>query len=477
MPERVVLVDEAGNKIDIPSEEELSGRFRSGAGFDPWSPATRPIYLDQYWRFFYGRGFQTTTAVDVTTTATATQYAQNLAVTSSAGYSAGELIVIAPGTSLQQVAVVNATPTGTLLQVRNRLAQAFPAGTVVRSVWTNDTHPWNTLDNAYNWWLSRLTLAEVSNGAVLFATGNMETRYTDANSETNVPVGFETFGTAANITCLGTTWNTSDDPHARSGNGAYIAAATAGGSGVRTLPAIPVVPGQILQVTMQAKVWAGTPALSVVDKANTSNVIATTNLGANTLRGVETYNVMGTAALEFQVPAGVANIEVRITTSGATDIVYYDDLRVVEMQHMPNTGRFVLDDALLDRPLVWLGDSWGTGTTPAALGTMLSTRTGRTVTVVNAAVTGNRLDQMNARIATDVIPHGPRACIVQYGANDIVQGRSQANMEADIDTCIATLRAAGIRPIIVGIPPIRSAPTTSNARNDQIRARVDLHVR
>jgi hypothetical protein len=465
------------NRDASPDDPAFSSRFRSGAGFDPWSPATRPIYLDQYWRFFLGRGWKETTGAVVTTTATATQYAQNLAVTSTSGYSDGDLVVIAPGTAQQQVAVVYAVPTGTILQVRNKLASAFPSGTTIQPVWTNDTHPWSVINNAYIWWLSRLTQAEVSNGALLFASGDMGTRYTDTNGETNVPVGFETFGTGANITCLGSTWSTSDDPHARSGNGAYIAAATAGGSGVRTLPAIPVVPGQVLQVTMQAKVWAGTPTLSVVDKANTSTVIATTNLGANSATGVLTFSVMGTTSLEFQVPAGVSSIEVRITTSGAGDIVYYDDLRVVEVQNMPNSGRFVLDDALLDRPLVWLGDSWGTGTTPADLGTMLSTRTGRTVTVVNAAVSGDRLDQMNARIATDVIPHGPRACLVQYGANDVVQSRSQANMEADIDTCIATLRAAGIRPIIVGIPPITSVLATSNDRNDQVRARVDRHIR
>lgn len=478
-PENVILVNSAGQKISTKTDAELNSRFRAGAGFDPWSMETQPVYLDQMWRFFNGVPYQASTGANTTTTGTASQYAINFNVVSTTGYAAGDLIVIAPGTAQQQIAAVNSVVNSTTLQLRTKIKYAWSAGTVVKLVWTNDTHPWNCIEDAWIWWLSQATMAEYANGTDMFGYGAMASTYTDANSKTNVPVGWESFGTAANISFLAGSGGTATSPNTRSGSSCYMAAANAAGSGVRSKTPIPVRSGQTLQVSLWAVAWAGTPTFSVVDADSTSTVIASQVIGGSTPYGAESSGAAPRPfTLEFVVPGSIKAIELRMTTAASTDIVLFDDVRVVDaLNHHANSGRYIFDDSALDRPVVWIGDSWGTGTTPTTFGTMLSTRSGKTVTVVNAATSGQRLDQMNSRIATDVIPYGPRLCFVQYGANDIAQARSQANMEADIDLCISTLRAAGIKPIIVGIPPIASALSTSVSRNDQMRARVDLHNR
>ena len=305
----------------------------------------------------------------------------------------------------------------------------------------------------------------------------MASTYTDANGKTNCPVLFESIGSDASF--IVAAYVAGANPNTRRGSGGYVAM-TASGSGVRTLSSIPVRPGDVIDVTANLKgSGTGAPVMTVVAKDATSTVFATFGVGglANIPYEGQTNISQGVAPLRFVVPAGVKDIEVRITQSTATATnCYFDDVRVMRVDTGPNpaaSSRYLIED--LSRPIVWLGDSWADGMY-TALDAQLTARAGAAVEIVDAGVPGQQLYQMNARIATDVLPSHPRYCLVTYGMNDLSGSRSQANMEADIDLCITTLRAAGIKPIITGIPPMTSQWSTSNDRNDQIRDRVMLHT-
>lgn len=479
MAERVALFDESGVRLSIPSEAELNGRFGSGVAgpVPPYDPSTKPVYLDQYWRFFRGIGFTSGSTFAGSTVATQPSTgASTLVLADATGIVNGQLLCVARGTAQQQVCIVSSVSTNTVTFLgRNRANWAI--GTEVSTVWANDTHPLDSPGyTALAYWLANLTHDQVpQTGTVLFASGEMASTYTDANGEANCPVGWESFGSSG-VSFIATSWGATNTPHARRTPGAYVAG-TSSGDGVRTLTSIPVQPGQVINVSGILKSTGGSPVLSVVDKNATSTVLGSFGVGgtSNVLEG-QTNNSAGVALIEFVVPAGVRDIEVRITQSTASAMqCYFDDIRVMVVDR-PNVGassRYLLED--LSRPIVWLGDSWGE-ILHSRIETMLVARSGGSVDVVDAATTGERLDQMVDRIATDVLPHRPRYCIVNYGMNDLSASRSQANMEADVDELIVTLRAQGIKPIILGIPPMTSQWSTSNDRNDQIRARVMLHT-
>lgn len=123
--------------------------------------------------------------------------------------------------------------------------------------------------------------------------------------------------------------------------------------------------------------------------------------------------------------------------------------------------------------VAYIGDSWGDGVNEAAdqFKTALETRFGHAINWKNASLTGNRLDQMTARMEQEVIPYRPRYLVVQYGANDLSQGRSQALMEADFDAMALKCRLNGIVPVFPGLPPIASVLATATLRNEQVKAR------
>lgn len=149
---------------------------------------------------------------------------------------------------------------------------------------------------------------------------------------------------------------------------------------------------------------------------------------------------------------------------------------VCDARRLSDTSRYVIEDPGAGY-VAWVGDSWGSGANGVAdhFRTALETRLGRSVNYLNASVSGNRLDQMLNRFDADVAPYRPRYVVFEYGANDLVAGRSQAFMEADSDLAVTKCRAIGATPVFPGIPPIASVIATAEARNDQIKARVESY--
>lgn len=98
----------------------------------------------------------------------------------------------------------------------------------------------------------------------------------------------------------------------------------------------------------------------------------------------------------------------------------------------------------------------------------------------NAGVSGQRSDQILARVQTDVVELNPAWCIVLAGTNDILQSISHATLIANLGAIYDALRAAGIRVVACTIPPVNSATTTAQREalygaNDFIRDYARTH--
>ncbi|WP_285107116.1 GDSL-type esterase/lipase family protein [Paenibacillus sp. UMB4589-SE434] len=74
-------------------------------------------------------------------------------------------------------------------------------------------------------------------------------------------------------------------------------------------------------------------------------------------------------------------------------------------------------------------------------------------TVINSGINGNTIQQMLARIDTDVLAHNPGICIVFGGTNDINGGRTIQAMAADIKTITSKLLAVRINPVFCSLLP------------------------
>lgn len=89
--------------------------------------------------------------------------------------------------------------------------------------------------------------------------------------------------------------------------------------------------------------------------------------------------------------------------------------------------------------------------------------------VKNAGVSGNTSAQARARIATDVLPHKPQGCTVLVGTNDIAMGVPMATWQENVQGIVAELRANGIAPVLITLPPRTGGAATLNLWNTWLR--------
>lgn len=441
---------------------------------EPYSPATRPWYLDCAWNYFHGRGYTSGQSTTTTTTTAPTSIGDiTLNVASGSSFVAKEPIVIRTGSSspytYQTFVVVSST--STTITVYGKVKAVFPTGSLVYPAWENDSHPLSSPSYVtFAEWVANAKQRAAMTGTSLFASGGMSSTYTDANTVANVPVGWESVGSA---TFLATNWGAaSASPAARQGTGAYFTGGS--GTGMRTLTSIPVRPGDAITVTAHCKITAGSGTLTVVDKNATSTVLAGPALLGSTVLP-HTWNSLGIPVqIECRVPVGVSDIEVRALSTSTGGEVYVDDVRVMFSRQEPNNDRYVFEDPG-NAAIVVLGDSWSVAATGGDnFVSSLNARFGRTLKVINSGTSGQRLDQMLARFSTDVAAYKPRY-VVHFSAfmNDLSAGHSQSTMETNVDTFIDECRKIGAVPVLLGVGPMESELVTAMARNDQMRARCD----
>ena len=126
--------------------------------------------------------------------------------------------------------------------------------------------------------------------------------------------------------------------------------------------------------------------------------------------------------------------------------------------------------------IVALGDSITRGARPAkgAIPAVLPEETfcallekdlsaqGHKTKVINAGVPSNRTDQGVIRLKADVLEHRPNIVLIMYGTNDSCydEGKTEPRLpletyEKNLTAMIASIRAAGGKPILMTPPPLK----------------------
>jgi hypothetical protein len=476
-----------------PSQVRVAGNGVDQGPFDVAGSDAGVSYLDLYWQYFRGRpyalagvdGFASTQPAPTGHTFALAAYVPHgatmlpLGSGEGASFTPGELIDVGSPSNDQSLVVVGVV--GDELQCAPALAApgGYAAGTAVQFAWLNTGHPSDP--DGYLGWAQAIVNARLADGLAgtnLVSSGNMETTYTDANQMANVPTGWVSVGAAHIAAVTPVQYEpTAYWPRARSGLGTSVTTRTAdqGGVGLETAAAIAVQPAA--SYVLSANVWAvtgGAPVvMRVVDADSRALVAASEPLGTPAAAATAPK-----VSLVFQAPAGTSNVLIQFVTAagGRAATFYVDGVRLVAAPVGVSSESYLLQDSGT-QPIVVLGDSWAVlGFT--ALQHAIEQRFPN-VQVINAGVGGNTLNMMAARFATDVLPYKPAYVILGTGMmNDLADGRTLADMQADLSSIIAQARAAGIRLIIPGVAPT-DIPSVSGGlpfcskRNDELRTVVD----
>jgi lysophospholipase L1-like esterase len=99
--------------------------------------------------------------------------------------------------------------------------------------------------------------------------------------------------------------------------------------------------------------------------------------------------------------------------------------------------------------------------------------------VLNAGRGGSTIGEMRERL-DPLLQAAPDICVVQGGGNDILAGRSAADVVADLESIYRTLRSAGIQPIATTVLPHGETPLGRLADvrlvNEVLLGRTDVAV-
>lgn len=459
----------------------LQASADAAPSYQNYAPHTRPLYCELFWNFCRGRGYTAGQGSGTTTTTDITPPDDTqVTLTSAANLVNGTPFVFRSGTTTQ-VCVVSSIA-GQVVTFYPRAIYNFPNGTEVSPLFTNDTHLTANGYYAFGNWLANITenLALCDYDS-LYTYGRMENgTYTDANGVNNVPTGFETILNGGTVVCTASDYDVSQIlPNAKWHYGISINPSVVDG-GIRTLLDIPVYAGQAIVLSAFVKaVGNGTWRIKVVDKDAPSTILAQTAAAGPRFYDIGTYQGQDSRSLykrviPFRVPVGTKLIEVRFLCQHAPTDLYLDNL-LLQTPHTDPNFDLALFRKVGTRRIAFMGDSWGVGDAYTRFATALATKLGYTPNLFNASVSGNTLNDMNLRFATDILPYQPAICIAQYGGNDMVGARSQTLMEGDLDTFIDNCRQNGITPVITGIPPVSSVGTNCNSRNEQLFIRACRH--
>lgn len=196
------------------------------------------------------------------------------------------------------------------------------------------------------------------------------------------------------------------------------------------------------------------------------NVIETTSSGET--YGVFTETLTGFNGIRlmqgvFTVrPGSTVNITITtVMTGGVTfNIGRLSYFRILGRLASLNRGKHVL-----------FGDSW------FASGFMLQRFQQRLpkAVFVNKGVSGNKITDLIARFATDVVPEQPDFVWVMCGTNDIYAGTTASAFEAELNTLKTNLAAIGAQPIFFNCSvgsafyPVAPGEQLTNSRRYAIR--------
>lgn len=459
---------------------KLAARKTQRQWVRPYSDRTRPWYIDVFWPFFRGNRLAAAVASILTTadysssstlTSTAAANATTLSVADGTRFRANEFITVNSGAGVPGQRFFVTSVSSNTLTITPVVPTSIPSGAKVSSLWYNTYHLGLDGSNDWGYYVANAKQYEAMPGINLISYGGFDSNYTDANGVANVPVGMESL--TVNTTCADySNWATAEvQNRSRTGKSTTVTSTQIGG-GLRTKDSIPVAPGDNINASLIA--IGSYYTITVVDKANPGTVISTAIYSRTTGSGVQATAAGERQVCEFVVPAGVRDIELRITglTAGGGTVTI-EDLRIVKSRQSPLSQRYIIEDPRGGN-IVLMGDSWTAGQCGTALAAALAVRFPG-VSVINKGVPGDRLDQMIARFTTDCVPYDPVYVIWQWGANDVGNTYSVNTMVNNAQVANDITRAIGAIPVHTGIPPCGDSSTITLARdaNEAVRTRID----
>lgn len=463
----------------------------AGPFLSPYSPLTLPIFIDIFWQHFNAKPWaysgqngyaanQGTTGSNLSSTVASGSISFPVTTGTGVNFVQYEPVAVGDGFYNWQVFLIDAI-SGDNLTLGPKANQSWPNGSYVTHLWGNDTHPSTTFAiYALEATIGNMLMRKACGGTQLMPPngaglgndlGSMEDQGTDINSVANVPHGWVSFNTPADITITQSAYGPNSTlPGARTGKGIEISAVTASGSGIKTTVPIPVTSGVDYQLTWQMKVTGGTGFKVVVVDANATSITIATYIPASM---DNTYLVMGSrTGMVFTVPPGTTALQIQIISQAASDITYYDDFQLQVSRQGAYQSRYAIEQTQ-GRPICLFGDSWGVNQYASQLQAVLQNRLGA-LNVINNCVSGTTSAQMLANIKTTTSQCPAYAIMMSGFINDLVQNVSQStsvsNMLAIIDQC----RQNGIIPVILGAAPSSNAGITGGlatcaALNDALR--------
>lgn len=96
--------------------------------------------------------------------------------------------------------------------------------------------------------------------------------------------------------------------------------------------------------------------------------------------------------------------------------------------------------------------------------------------VLNRGVNGERTDEIRSRFHRDVIQSAAHVVVIIAGVNDVYQGRSAAQVIAQLRAMYETAAAAAIRVVAGTIVPFNTASASQNARMQEVNAWIRRHA-
>lgn len=147
--------------------------------------------------------------------------------------------------------------------------------------------------------------------------------------------------------------------------------------------------------------------------------------------------------------SGYKRIGVRFTTPAGCTLI-----RVYILSGSTVSGTYNFRNHMLTKVPVKNGVAIGDSFTSGAIYPVQAALTS-TTPITNKGTSGNKLAQMQARFAADVVALAPQYVVIQGGINDIANAVSDpvSGMQTQITTMVGQAVAAGIKPIICNTSP------------------------
>jgi len=422
---------ESDGTINATLKTRLDKKDNINSYLTKFNKSNNPIFLEQFFRTWYGRG-QLTAEIPFETQAGTTTFAQTyasgtsvVAVLDASKFLEGAVLAVEYDDGTHDTYFVISKSVNTLT-LAPKLRKMVTATTKIQRAWYNSAHANDFALKYIGEQLANTKYDSVVDGEVIQEFNMTEPNLQQYFKKMGAAV-FSPQVEASKGTNYGSVLTTVS-------NAALAIIGYNNGDGYRTID-IPVAPESKINVNLWARA------------NNAANLVSVKTQAGVTLKSliVPSNTIYEPYCLECEIPSGVTAIYIEFKiTATATVGLYIDDIvvsyRVNEGYILPRKGNIVM-----------LFDSWGTWFTngiEARLNDLLPDSN-----IINKAVGGNGITDMLARFDVDVAPSNPDVVICDTGINDAggITDYSTANYIAGYKTLAKKCKEIGAKLIILGV--------------------------